>query len=158
MVLFESEYRWTPADAQSDVAFSFACPDTVRQVRVFFSFSPGLENAEDICRPQVERALARYYDSYPRDLQPMDAARFLPVKNLVTLSLDKDGQYLGNAHRWATVQEHALSAEAASLGFTPPARVPGLWSGMLHLHEIISPVCRARLRVEGREGHALVSG
>ena len=158
MVLFEQEYDWTPADSSQDVPFSFDCPDSVREIRLHFIFSPGLEIADEICRPQVEKALTRYYDCYPRDLQPMDAQKFLPVKNLITLSLDKDGRYLGNAHRWAPDQAHILTETQTSLGFTPPDRLPGHWAGMLHLHEVISPACHGKLRIEGREAYEMVSG
>lgn len=158
MVLFEQDYCWSPQDAQHDVPFAFTCPDGTAEIRLYFTFSPGKETADEICRPAVEKALARYYDCYPRELQPMQADRFLPVKNLITISLDKDGRYIGNAHRWDTNQEHILTTTSASRGFTPPDRLDGPWSGMLHLHEIISPVCRGTLRIEGRLHDEMVSG
>lgn len=149
-VLLEQEYVWSPADAQTDVPFAFCCTQDITEIRILFSFSPGMETAEEICRPQVEKALARYYDCYPRTLQPMDENRFLPVKNLVTLSVDCQGVYLGNAHRWDTQQEHIFNRAWASRGFHPPAQMAGDWTGMLHLHEIISAECRAYLKIEGR--------
>lgn len=158
MLLLEQDYRWTPQDAQHDVPFVFTCPAGTKEVRLYFTFSPGKETTDDICRPAVEQALKRYYDRYPRELQPMQADQFLPVKNLITISLDKDGQYIGNAHRWDTNQEHILTTQTASRGFTPPDRLDGPWGGMLHLHEIISPVCRGTLRIEGRLSDEVVSG
>lgn len=80
----------------------------------------------------------------------MDADQFLPVKNLITLSLEREGVYLGNAHRWAPQQEHVIAVEQASLGFVSPESMEGSWTGMLHLHEIISPNCTGQLRIEGR--------
>lgn len=151
MLLFEQDYRWTPADAQTDVPFAFTVPTGVTELRVQFCFAPGKEESEELCRPQVEKALIRYYDCFPRTLQPMEAGRFLPVKNLITVSLDREGVCLGNAHRWATEQEHILRKDFAAPGFHPPADLPGSWTGMLHLHEVISPVCTGRLRIEGRE-------
>ena len=157
MLLFEQDYRWTPTDAQHDVPFAFTCPEGTAEVRLYFTYGPGKETADEICRPQVEKALTRYYDCYPRELQPMQTDRFLPVKNLITISLDKDGQYVGNAHRWDTDQTHILTTETASRGFTPPACLDGAWSGMLHLHEVISPACTGTLRIEGRLTDEMVS-
>ena len=74
----------------------------------------------------------------------------MPIKNLITNSLEREGVYLGNAHRWAPEQEHLITAEQASLGFVPPQAMEGNWNGMLHLHEIISPCCTGELRIEGR--------
>ncbi len=149
-VLLERSYAWTPEDAQRDIPFAFCCPSDITELRISFSYAPSLETEEERCRPQVEKALRRYYDCYPHTLQPMDANRFLPVKNLITLSLDKDGVYLGNAHRWDPKQEHILNIEWASRGFVPPKQMAGDWTGMLHLHEIISPCCEAQLKIEGR--------
>ena len=79
----------------------------------------------------------------------MKKESFLPVKNLITISLDKDGVYLGNAHRWATTQEHLISVNQVSRGFLPPEKMEGEWHGMLHLHEILSEKCSGHLIVEG---------
>lgn len=152
MLLFEQSYRWTPLDTAHDVPFAFRCPPEVTAVCIRFSFAPGKEHAEAICRPQIEAALTRYYDRYPRDIQPMQPEQFLPVKNLITISLMREGVYLGNAHRWAPEQTHVLTAERASLGFVPPQAIAGHWTGMLHLHEICSPCCMGELRIEGRTG------
>lgn len=150
MILFEQDYRWTPEDTAHDVPFAFTCTPDMTAVVVKFSFSPGKEYKEEICRPQVESALTRYYDRYPRNMQPMSAEQFMPVKNLITVSLTREGVYIGNAHRWATEQEHVLTPEHASPGFVPPEKIEGSWTGMLHLHEVLSECCTGHLRIEGR--------
>ena len=157
LVLFRNEYCWTSEDAQHDVIFSFSCPTEIQEVRISFSFSPAFETEKSICLPRIEDALGRYYDSYSRALQPMESLGFLPIKNLITLSVGKDGKYLGNAHRWEPEQEHVFTAVSASRGFVPPEKLSGEWSGMLHLHEIISLQCRGTLYIEGRSANDLVS-
>ncbi|HBI64116.1 MAG TPA: hypothetical protein DDX51_03255 [Clostridiales bacterium] len=149
MRLLEEVYQWTPQDSQTDASFCFYVSEGMKQIRIRFEFSPGTETDPRLCFPPIEKAMNRYYDSYPRALQPMEKESFLPVKNLITISLDKDGVYLGNAHRWATEQEHLISAEQASLGFLPPEKMAGEWHGMLHLHEILSETCTGHLIVEG---------
>lgn len=149
MQLFEKKYQWTSQDSQTDVSFCFHVPEGLEQIRIRFTFSPGTESNPEICLPEIEGAMNRYYDSYPRDLQPMNKESFLPVKNLITISLDKDGMYLGNAHRWATTQEHLISVNQVSRGFLPPEKMEGEWHGMLHLHEILSEKCSGHLIVEG---------
>ena len=149
--LFEENYTWTPRDSQTDQPFHFCVPETIGQIRILFEFSPGKEVNPDICLSPVHEAMLRYYGKYPRKAQPMKEEKFLPVKNLITLSLDKDGVYLGNAHRWATRQEHVVSTREASLGFVPPRSMEGEWQGMLHLHEVLSERCTGHVVVEGEE-------
>lgn len=151
MILLEQRYVWGPEDSQHDVPFAFDCPEHIALLRIRFAYEPGKEEAREICLPPIEQALTRYYDSYPRTMQPMAAEQFLPIKNLITISLEREGVYLGNAHRWAPEQEHELTTKHASLGFVPPERLSGRWNGMLHLHEILSPRCTATLQIEGRE-------
>lgn len=148
-ILLERTFVWNPAHSASDVPFDFFCPTSVQELHISFTYAPG-EDDSVACIRQVEDAIARYYDRYPRELEPMTVQQYLPVKNLITLSLEKDGVYLGNGHRWDTAQEHVISADHASFGFSPPQAMHGQWCGMLHLHEIISPTCTGTLRVEGR--------
>lgn len=147
--LLEREFVWNPKHSSSDVRFAFLCPEQVQELHIYFSYAPGEECNAD-CIQQVEQAMTRYYDRYPRELEPMTVQQYLPVKNLITLSLAKDGVYLGNGHRWDTKQEHIFSQTYAASGFSSPETMSGQWTGMLHLHEIISPECTGILRVEGR--------
>lgn len=151
MTLFEQTYHFGPQDTETHVAFSFDCPENTAQLRILLEFSPMVETDEKICRPQIERALEQYYADYPRALQPMDWQQFMPIKNLITLSLDREGEYVGNAHRCSGQQEHHIGTRTASRGFLPVKELRGHWGGMLHLHEVISPCCTARLVVEGEK-------
>jgi len=151
MILYERHYNWTPEDTRRDIPFAFCCPSNIKRLMITFTFSPGAEQRPEQCKMAVERALVRYYDRYPRDIQPMQSEQFFPIKNLITLSLERDGVYLGNAHRWQTEQVHILTTKHASRGFEPPCAMEGTWAGMLHIHEILSQVCEGYLRVEGSE-------
>lgn len=148
--LLEQAYQWSSQDTSSDVVFSFQCPAEVEELVVSFTYSPGEEATREICLPAVQAAVTRYYGGYPQEIEPMTAEQFLPVKNLITLSLAREGGYLGNAHRWAPEQEHVISCRYASGGFCCPVSMAGAWTGMLHLHEVLSPVCKGHLRIEGR--------
>ena len=146
----EQAYQWSAQDTSSDIVFSFQCPAGVEELVVSFTYSPGEEATREICLPAVQAAVTRYYGGYPQEIEPMTAEQFLPVKNLITLSLAREGVYLGNAHRWAPEQEHVISCRYASGGFCCPVSMAGAWTGMLHLHEVLSPVCKGHLRIEGR--------
>ena len=148
--LLEQAYQWSSQDTSSDIVFSFQCPAEVEELVVSFTYSPGEEATREICLPAVQAAVTRYYGGYPQEIEPMTAEQFLPVKNLITLSLAREGVSLGNAHRWAPEQEHVISCRYASSGFCCPAAMSGTWTGMLHLHEVLSPICKGYLRIEGR--------
>lgn len=52
---------------------------------------------------------------------------FLPVCNLLTLSIRYEGNYLGFYHQIGDEEEIILSQTASSLGFRPSAIVAGEW-------------------------------
>ena len=90
MKLLEEKYEWTPCDSQTDESFCFCVPDNIQQIQIRFEFSPGKEEDPALCLPPIQEALNLYYDSYPREMQPMNEDSFMPIKNLITISLDKD--------------------------------------------------------------------
>ena len=93
--LLEQAYQWSSQDTSSDIVFSFQCPAEVEELVVSFTYSPGEEATREICLPAVQAAVTRYYGGYPQEIEPMTAEQFLPVKNLITLSLAREGIYLG---------------------------------------------------------------
>ncbi len=147
MELYRKSYTFYPEDTATDVQFAFDCSEQAEELQIQFSFSPDAEPSEEICRPQIEQAIRDYHADYDPSLQPMDWKRHMPVKNLITLSLDREGVYLGNAHRWNKQQIHRIRTDRAALGFVPPERLAEHWSGMLHLHEVISEKVEAELIV-----------
>ena len=157
MILLRKNYQWTPADTKTDIPFSFECTEEIKEIRITFSFSPNALYGEKDCLLYIEKALTLYYDGQDRELEPMKASGFCPLKNLITISLSKEKKYLGNAHRWQDEQIHILTTKDASPGFIPPEHMAGKWEGMLHLHAVCTPECRGELTVEGRMEHAVVS-
>ena len=60
--------------------------------------------------------------------------QYLPLKNLVTLSLDDPAGYRGAAHRQDPRQIHTVGAAQSSYGFTNAPTQPGTWYLTLNVH------------------------
>ncbi len=56
------------------------------------------EKATELLEKSIKNILERNIKAEPKD--------FMPVKNLITLSLDENGNYRGAAHRQADRQHH----------------------------------------------------
>ena len=157
MILLRERYRWKTEDSKTDVKFSFVCPGEVTGIRILFSFDPDALEDPEACRPMIEQAIRQYYDNRPLEWDRIRPESIGPLKNLITISLSKDGEYLGNAHRWQKNQVHEISETEASPGFVAPRRLAGSWEGMIHLHAVCTPRCQGQLIIEGRVSDALVS-
>lgn len=157
MLLLRERYRWKPEDSKKDVHFSFTCPREVTQIRILFAFSPDALTDPGDCLPMIRDAINRYEDGRPMAGERISPESIGPLKNLITISLSKDGVYLGNAHRWQKNQIHELSLTGASPGFVCPDCLEGNWEGMVHLHAVCTPECEGKLMIEGRVSDVLVS-
>ncbi len=158
MILLKKNYQWTPQDSKTDERFSFLCPQGVREIRILFSYDPDALLGEKDCAPLIEKAMEQYYDGREPGADVLQVPGMCPLKNLITLSLSREGVYVGNGHRWAGRQVHRLTQTGASPGFLSIPKLSGQWEGMLHLHAVCTPVCQGILVVEGRADNEVVSG
>lgn len=147
MVLFDETRELNPQADKTNVALSFTVPPGLTALQVEFTYDPPTP-PEPVAVEAVKAALARY----ARAVVQKDPYAYLPVYNLVTLSLDDPAGYRGAAHRRATEQCHRLTAESASPGFLPGELRPGHWQAVLSAHCVLCPVtCRVRVIGEGTE-------
>lgn len=147
MLLLENSYRFTPDDTAKDIPFSFEAPVGTDRVELLLRFDPACETEEALCCEPIKRAIGEYYAGNAAAFTEDSWLDYLPLKNLITISLDHNGTYLGNAHRWDNRQAHVFHADHAPRGFLNPDTLCGSWSGMLHIHEIVSLCCSVKLAV-----------
>jgi len=145
-VFLEKNIKLKEKDRKSTKCFSFNVDEEYKELRVFLSFSPGVLEDEEKCKSKIQREIKNYLDS--EDEVP-SFKQFIPLKNLVTLSLQHEGEYLGNAHRWNMNQKHIISTEIASPGFNLCKCTKGEWKVIMHIHEIVTEKCAVNLVVKG---------
>lgn len=144
MVLFDEERVLDPQADKTNVVLPFTVPAGLTTLQIEMEYDPPTP-PESVGREAVKAALARY----ARAVTQPDPDGYLPVYNLITLSLDDPSGYRGAAHRRATLQCHRLTAETASPGFLPGALQPGQWQAVLSAHCVLCPVtCRVRVTGE----------
>lgn len=143
----EHIYLLEPDDTASDIPFGFRTPQGTSSVTITLDFAPDREQDAAVCRKPILDALRLYDPQVPESFLEEHWQDYLPVKNLITISLEHEGSYLGNAHRWDCQQSHFFTALQTARGFCKPQSLCGEWKGMLHIHEVISPKCRAVLKI-----------
>lgn len=146
--VLETQVRLTPAEEKTNVVLPFTLTSEAEQLKIIYSYAPKTLEGEAGARA-VEACLQRdageYRAQYPA------AETFLPLKNLVTLSLDDPYTYRGAAHRQADRQEHILTETAASPGFLPGKLPAGAWRLVLNVHALVTPFCDCRVQIEVEE-------
>ena len=143
MILFEKSGAVTPENDKMNIVLPFEVPDGIKKLIIDYSYSPKiLENREKSLQ-MINNCLQKYSE-------PGNAEAYLPVKNLITVSLDDRNSYRGAAHRLAETQRHIIGEDFASPGFARGKISAGEWRLVLNVH---CCVCRVdyKIRISGEE-------
>lgn len=141
----------TPQDSRSSFEIPFRLDRDAERLEISFSYEP----KEFADRKESLRMVAACLDRSGNDRTGAEEVTpqpesFLPLSNLITLSLDREGQYIGCAHRHDPVQFHRIGLEGSSPGFLTVPVLAGLWRLVVSVHCILNPLCRMRVSVVAR--------
>lgn len=142
VVLFQQTLTLTELDNQQHKKIKIFLDQDYEALHIAFSYSPQ-EVPKDLAIRVIEETLPQY--DWEKNLRSMD---FLPLKNLVTISLACEGEYLGCRHNKETQQEIIISEKGSSWGFIPQKVCSGQWEIQLNLHCVQSGVT-VELMVKG---------
>lgn len=130
MLIFEKTGKVMPKQNKTNIPLAFTVPSGIEKLIIDYEYSPktveDTETAEKLLEESIEKYLGDEYSASPQD--------FMPVKNLVTLSLDCSKEYRGAAHRQADKQHHEIGKDFASPGFIKGEIKEGKWQLVLNVH------------------------
>lgn len=143
MLIFSTEGVITPADDKTNIRHVFTVPENIRALKIKYRYSP--KTLED--REKAVNCVHACFRKYGEEMAGVPAD-FLPIKNLITLSLDCGSEYIGAAHRQSNDQEHIISADFSSPGFIKCDIRPGEWDIVLNVHCVLCDV-KYTIEIEG---------
>ncbi|WP_435171854.1 hypothetical protein [Paenibacillus glycanilyticus] len=150
-LVLEAEGQVTPVCSKTHIAYSFHLDRQGGKLWIGFSYEP--KNLED--REQAHPLIAAGINKYTEQAQCARLLEkwesFLPLKNLITISVDDPKRHRGAGHRHNPEQLLLIAGEDASPGFVSGELSEGLWRVTLSLHEIVTDHCRYRLRIHHEE-------
>lgn len=147
--LLDTRVHLTPDSEKMNILLTFRVPENTARLRILYSYAPKeLSGAagEKLAENCLLRDAGAFRGEYPA------AGDFLPLKNLVTLSLDDPRGYRGAAHRQAPRQVHKLSESKASPGFYKGAISAGEWKLTLNVHALVTEFCDCAIQIEAEAG------
>ncbi len=144
MVICEKKLTLYPKDEKKNISLPFVVPFDSDEMKITFSYSPKV-------LVDTERAKKLITDCLIRDGEGEKAnewEKYLPIVNLVTLSLDSPEGFVGAAHRHDPKQEHIISKDSASFGFFPGEIKAGQWVLTLNVHALVTESCECEIKIE----------
>lgn len=146
MLLLSEEFQVTPENEKTNISFPFTVPEDTVSLKITFSYDPKIleddERARLLIENNIKKDAGEYADEYP------DWKEFLPLKNLITVSIDDTVGYRGCAHRQDKDQIHIIREDFASRGFHKGRPQVGQWRIVLNLHGIVTEKIDCKLMVE----------
>jgi len=136
-----------PEMSKKNIYFPFGIENKLSQLNIHFDYFPKILEDEEIAQKYLKEAYLKF--SPEEKYEEENAKSFLPLLNLVTISLDCNGEYLGAAHRHMNEQNHIISDYFASPGFYKTKIERGIWQIVLNVHAVVTKECRYNLTVEG---------
>lgn len=149
-VLFFAEDVLKPENSKSNIRYRFSLEKEQESLTIDFAYQPKLLEDRKRSRRLIELGI-RKYGGRQRDQLLLQWESFLPIGNLITVSLEDEEKFRGCAHRQSPQQHLFLSAREASPGFIPGRISTGLWTVTLNVHAIVTEECRFTLRIMGGE-------
>ena len=146
-VLKESQTHLTPDDEKSNRYIPFTVPEGIKKLFITYSYSPKILEDEkksfELIKENIMRDAPEDFGSYT------DYGEFMPLKNLVTLSLTSPEGFRGAAHRQDDNQFHEIGEDLASPGFIRGKITEGQWSLALNVHALVTDSCTCTVKIEG---------
>ena len=97
-LIFEETKTLTPNDTKTNVPLQFYVAEELEEMKIEFSYSPKNLDDEEKAHKYIDDGFEKYApEPYRKGYKPW--YEYLPVKNLLTVSLDSPDGYIGCAHR-----------------------------------------------------------
>ncbi|NEW04816.1 hypothetical protein GK047_02130 [Paenibacillus sp. SYP-B3998] len=145
------EETLTFVQSQTHVTYSFVVSEQSKKLGIDFNYSPKSLDDERLSKEIIQLSLQKYTvanelksngPSFEQNWQ-----RFLPLKNLITVSVDDPNGFRGACHRHDPEQSLYLTQELASPGLMPGPIGSGTWSVTLSIHALVTATCNFQLIV-----------
>ncbi|WP_025693156.1 hypothetical protein [Paenibacillus zanthoxyli] len=147
MMLLNVAGQLDPSDSKRHITYGFQLDQPAAVMRIRFAYWPKLLEDDG----QAMEFIMESIDSYvaPEHQGPIREGwrRYLPLKNLITLSMDDPNGYRGACHRHDAEQSLFLSEQEASEGLMPGKLALGEWNVMLSAHAVVTERCSYDLSI-----------
>lgn len=149
-LLLKKRFAFTEEDVRKNILIPFRVERDYARLAIRLRYGPKSIRDPEIIQPKIQACVETYFPGDFR-LTEEDMKEFDQLLNFVTLSLDKDGEYVGCAHRHPPEQTILISEEGSDWGFVPTPAGRGDWRIVLHVQAVVVGAIDYDLEVYGLE-------
>ncbi|TBL70858.1 hypothetical protein [Paenibacillus thalictri] len=144
-LLLKAEGAVTPSCSKSHITYTLHLHKECGELHVEFAYEPKTLDDEARSEQLIEEGFRQFILEEHRP--SYNWRDFLPLQNLLTLSLDDENGFRGAGHRHDPVQHLVVTTEEASPGLVPGVFPRGQLQVMINIHCVVTDECRYRLQI-----------
>ncbi|MFD0694683.1 hypothetical protein ACFQZT_11315 [Paenibacillus sp. GCM10027628] len=137
----------TPLCSKSHISYKFPVREPGGKLWISFAYAPKNLADREQSKALIEASIGKYTEPEQRDRLQAKWESFLPLKNLITISVDDPERHRGAGHRHDPEQLLLLSEPEASPGLVSGPMPSGMWEVTLSLHAIVMENCQYTLQI-----------
>jgi hypothetical protein len=149
--ILEVEGLVTPVSSKTHISYKFYLGQPGGKLWISFVYEPKNLEDRDLAKKMIIESIDKYTEADQRERVQSKWESFLPLKNLITVSVDDPEGHRGAGHRHDPEQLLFLSEDAASPGLLRGRILPGMWEVTLSIHAVITNSCRYKLQLHQEE-------
>lgn len=142
--------RLDKACSKTHISYMFDVKDPIKELCIEFTFEPSCLEDEEDSKKIIGNCLKQYSNKKIDSIDDV-TKHFMPIRNLLTLSLDGPEGFRGATHRHCIKQHLSLTTESASPGLLPGAIELGVWTVTISIHAIATEFCNYTIKVYGEK-------
>lgn len=153
-MMFEAKGEVNRTATQSHIVYRFFLPSESAggALAVRFAYSPKRLEDREKAHALIMDSIVKYTPAAERERVESVWETFMPLQNLITLSLDGPDGHRGAGHHHEPERFVSLSATDATPGYVAGPIASGIWTITLSLHAVVTDVCRYELNVFAEGG------
>lgn len=145
MIILKEERRILQEKSNTHINIPFIVPFDGKKLVIKFSYFPKQVVDEILSLKLIQECLETFEPTKIYRIEELN--NFLPLNNMLTLSIDSPEGFLGTAHRQMSEQRHIISETESSRGFIKQKVQKGEWNITISVYPLISPFVDFELEV-----------
>ncbi|MCJ8010248.1 hypothetical protein MUG84_00645 [Paenibacillus sp. KQZ6P-2] len=146
-ILLETQGEVSPVCSKSHITYKFHISEPGGKLCIHFAYGPKNLEDRELSKTLVYESIEKYIEPSRRELVQAKWESYLPLKNLITVSVDDPDSHRGAGHRHDPEQLLHLSMKDASPGLISGPIHSGMWEVTLSLHAVVTDQCKFSLNI-----------
>jgi len=137
----------TPSCSKSHITYTFEIQNEVRRLNIDFSYNPKVLEDQAKAKQLICEGIYKYVEKSQCDGFISKWDSYLPVQNLLTVSVDCYNEFRGCVHRHPNEQHLFITENYASPGLIAGKLCPGQWKVTISVHAVVTDFCQYKLYI-----------